>query len=456
MTARVLVVDDLEPNVKLLEAKLRAEYYDVVTALSGLDAIEAAKKDQPDIILLDIMMPGIDGFETCRRLKSDKLTCHIPVVMVTALDQQADRIAGLEAGADDFLTKPVEDVALFARVRSLTRLKMMTDELRLSHNAGQELGVLTAARLAEFDALESTILVIDDAGEVGEELKDALPDHYRMTFESDAKEAVELLRRDRSDLIIMNMSLDNHDPLRLCSTIRSIPETRLIPLLAMVRKGDMRVLVKSLDVGVNDYVTRPVDGDELAARVRTQLRRKHYIDQLRSSFQTGLELAVTDELTGLYNRRYLAMHMETLFEELKPTGKPVSVLMIDVDHFKPVNDTYGHETGDEVLRAISKRLVYSVRGIDVACRYGGEEFVFLMPETDGETAAAIAERLRREIEEHPVPLTIDPDIALSVTVSVGIATSEETDTPQSLLARADEALYRAKENGRNRVIASAA
>ena len=142
MTARVLVVDDLEPNVKLLEAKLRAEYFDVVSAYSGQEAVDTAISDQPDIILLDVMMPGMDGFEACRRIKENPETMHIPIVMVTALDQQTDRVVGLEAGADDFLTKPVEDLALFARVRSLSRLKMMTDELRARYATGKGLGVV--------------------------------------------------------------------------------------------------------------------------------------------------------------------------------------------------------------------------------------------------------------------------------------------------------------------------
>ena len=193
MTAHVLVVDDLEPNVKLLEAKLRAEYFEVTGANSGEKAIELAREVQPDIILLDVMMPVMDGFETCRRLKADHETCHIPVVMVTALDQQEDRIAGLDAGADDFLTKPVEDVALFARVRSLTRLKMMTDELRLSHATGAELGILTNAKLAEFDSAHSTILVVDDNPERDEDLFDALPPNYKVEYEADTREALEAL-----------------------------------------------------------------------------------------------------------------------------------------------------------------------------------------------------------------------------------------------------------------------
>ena len=202
MTAHVLVVDDLVPNVKLLEAKLRTEYFEVSSAHSGLDAIDKAKEIQPDIILLDVMMPGIDGFETCRRLKADHETCHIPVVMVTALDQQEDRLAGLDAGADDFLTKPVEDVALFARVRSLTRLKMMTDELRLSHAAGAELGILTNAKLAEFDALESQILVVDDDIDADEFLFSELPENYIVTNIDDPRNALNVLREEKVDLII--------------------------------------------------------------------------------------------------------------------------------------------------------------------------------------------------------------------------------------------------------------
>jgi two-component system cell cycle response regulator len=457
MTAHVLVVDDLLPNVKLLEAKLRAEYFEVSTASSGAEAIKIAHERQPDIILLDVMMPGMDGFETCEKLKADNDTCHIPVVMVTALDQQEDRIAGLEAGADDFLTKPVEDVALFARVRGLTRLKMMTDELRLGHATGKELGILTNAKLAEFDSVTSEILVIDDTKSTNADLFGGLPDNYNVTHKSDTKAALSVLRTQKVDLVIVNMSLEEYDPLRLCSTIRTLPETRMTPLLALVRQGDTRKLVRSLDVGVNDYLTRPVDKGEMAARIRTQLRRKHYIDQLRTSFQVGLELAVTDQLTGLYNRRYLVTHTDAIFADPNTDQKPISILVIDVDHFKPINDTYGHEAGDLVLQELAKRIVSSVRGIDVACRYGGEEFVLLMPSTDSELASMIAERLREDIEEHPIVVDEETQKAISLTVSIGIATSDvgDNDTAQKMLKRADDALYQAKNQGRNQVVFAA-
>src|SRR3954464_14676696 len=145
MTARILVVDDIESNVRLLQAKLSAEYYEVLTANDGPTALAIAQSERPDIVLLDVMMPGMDGFDVCRRLKEDADTRHVPVVLVTALDGRADRVAGLEAGADDFLTKPIDDVMLFARVRSLTRLKTVIDELREREASGRRMGVIARA-----------------------------------------------------------------------------------------------------------------------------------------------------------------------------------------------------------------------------------------------------------------------------------------------------------------------
>jgi len=457
MTARVLVVDDLEPNVKLLEAKLRAEYFDVIGAYSGEEAIRLANEEQPDIVLLDVMMPGMDGFEVCRQLKASPETMHIPIVMVTALDQQADRVAGLEAGADDFLTKPVEDVALFARVRSLTRLKMMTDELRARYMTGKGLGVVSDIDI-EFDNGERRIFIIDDNEDQAEKLKASLGDDYAISHEKDPEIALSRARSGEFDMIIVNMSIEAMDPLRLCSSIRSFEETRLTPILAVVRQSDTRKLVRALDIGVNDYLRRPVDKNELTARVSTQMRRKRYVDQLRSSFQASLEMAVTDPLTGLYNRRYLASHMSAMFDRAFWTGRALSVMILDIDHFKNINDTYGHDAGDKVIKELADAISGTVRGIDLACRYGGEEFLIAMPDTELSFAGIVAERLRREIEETRFVVNSGRD-EIMVTVSIGIASTEngpDEDTAQKLIKRADEALYDAKSGGRNRVINSAA
>ncbi|MEM8988187.1 MAG: PleD family two-component system response regulator [Pseudomonadota bacterium] len=458
MTARILVVDDLEPNVKLLEAKLMAEYFEVVTAMSGADALTIAAEEQPDIVLLDVMMPEMDGFEVCRHLKNNPATEHIPVVMVTALDQQSDRVAGLEAGADDFLTKPVEDVALFARVKSLTRLKMMTDELRLRESTSAELGLLPDDARQMDDEKVAHILVIDDDARQAEKVKFGIGEPHVVAIESDEVAAIALSRDNDYDLIIVNLNRQEGDGLRLCSQLRSLEQTRHTPVLIAVQKDDVKRLVRALEMGVNDYLVKPIDPNELSARVRTQLRRKRYTERLQTNFQLSLEVAVTDTLTGLYNRRYLANHLRALFDSMTAKKRPLSVMFLDIDYFKKINDSYGHDAGDLVLKEFARRLSSNVRGIDLACRYGGEEFVVVMPDTDQGFAYMVAERLRQDIADEPVSLG-ESEADLNVTVSIGIATSgagSGIESPQDLIQRADEALYDAKNGGRNRVVADAA
>src|SRR4029078_4681499 len=186
MTARVLVVDDVPANVKLLEARLSAEYFDVITATSGNEALAICQKAESDLVLLDVMMPDMDGFEVCRRLKASRTTHHIPVIMVTALDAPSDRVKGLGAGADDFLTKPVSDVALIARVRSLSRLKMMTDELRMRAATSREIGIQDPDHQALPDAGRSgKVMIIDDRKSSADRLAAMLSEQHTVTVEYD-------------------------------------------------------------------------------------------------------------------------------------------------------------------------------------------------------------------------------------------------------------------------------
>ncbi|BCJ91130.1 PleD family two-component system response regulator [Terrihabitans soli] len=456
MPARVLVVDDVLANVKLLEARLTAEYFEVVTAMSGQEALDVCARAQCDIVLLDIMMPGMDGFEVCRRLKADPATHHIPIVIITALDQPSDRVKGLEAGADDFLTKPVSDIALLARVRSLTRLKMMTDELRLRAVSGHQAGMAAVATDTILDnGLNGRILIVDDRAASTERIQTALRDTHTVDVESSPQEALFRAAETEYDLMIVSLGFTDFDALRLCSQARSLERTRNLPLLLIAEQEDTARVLRGLDLGVNDYLVRPIDRNELVARVMTQVRRKRYADRLRTNVQQSMELALTDSLTGLYNRRYMETHLETLIEKASQTERPLALVLIDIDHFKPINDTYGHDAGDEVLRQFSTRLQSSVRGIDLACRYGGEEFVVVMPDADLSVARAVGERLRRNIaaEQFPVSKGVKK---IDVTISVGIAMRREGDAADTILKRADEALYQAKRDGRNRVVSDAA
>ena len=249
--------------------------------------------------------------------------------------------------------------------------------------------------------------------------------------------------------------MKNFDGLRLCSQVRSLDRTRNMPILAVSDTDDNVRLARGLEIGVSDYLVRPIEKNELLARVRTQIRKKRYMERLRDNVQMSIEMAITDALTGLYNRRYMEMHVRSLVEQASSRGKPLTVLVLDIDYFKSINDTHGHDAGDEVLREFALRIRKSIRGSDLACRYGGEEFVVIMPETDVGAATSVAERLRRRIASAPFPFQQGAR-AVEVTTSVGIAALAGSDDAASVIKRADQALFRAKRDGRNRVASDAA
>ncbi len=456
MTARVLVVDDILANVKLLEARLSAEYFEVLSAFSGKDALEILARERVDVVLLDVMMPGMDGFEACRRIKSDPRTHHVPVIMVTALDQPSDKVQGLESGADDFLTKPVDDIALITRVKNLARLKMLNDEMLMRASTGRQMGMAENAALEKaLSGRSGRVLVVDDHLRSATRLVEALAKTHEATIESDTHAALARLGEQSYDLAMISLSLANADGLRLCSQVRSLDRTRHMPIIVLVEPGDEARLLRGLDMGVNDYLMRPIERHEMLARVRTQIKRKRHSDYLRNQLAESVELSIIDPLTTLHNRRYMEGHLGTLVLEALASGRALSLLVADIDHFKMVNDTHGHDGGDLVLKEFAARIRRNTRGIDLACRLGGEEFVIIMPDTDIARAYQVGERLRACVAAET--FAVNPETRIRVTASVGLATLERIDdTPETIFKRADNALYAAKRRGRNRVVADAA
>ncbi len=455
MSARILVVDDIAANVRLLEAKLAAEYFEVLTANGGKEALDVIAQQSPDLVLLDVMMPGMDGFEVCQRIRANPKTRFLPVVMVTALSDQVDRVRGLESGADDFLTKPVNDVALFARVRSLVRLKMVMDEWRLREQTSGEGDLLELqADAEEKGMLAAKALLVESFAPAAERLIELLKhDCERVDVATTSAEAMRMAQAGAYDLVITNLWIGNEDGLRLCSMLRSQDETRQVPILLVIDDFDMPRMVKGLDIGVSDYLVKPIDANELLARARIQVRRRRYQDRLRETYQRSLSLALTDSLTGLYNRRYAIKHIEGLMQRIAHSEKSVSIMICDLDRFKLVNDTYGHAAGDDVLRQFARRAAKTLRDIDLVARLGGEEFVVIMPDTDGPDALKVAERLCRKVAKKPMLVADAPNGELTVTVSIGLAATKRPMACEELLKIADAALYRAKETGRNRVCA---
>jgi two-component system cell cycle response regulator len=454
VSARILVVDDLEANRRLLEAKLSAEYYEVITATRGEEGVQRAKREKLDLILLDVMMPGMDGFETCRRLKAQAETRHVPVIIVTALDDRQSKVRALQAGAEDFLTKPIDDVELMARVKSLLGLKVVIDELRAREASGKRLGVIEDGPdpIERHRLRAGNVLLIDGNASQLKRMRAALGVEHRVTELAEAG----ALDAGAPDLAIVAVGAKGFDGLRIIARMRSSEPTRHLPILAIVDPGDRERALRALELGAHDIIARPVDEEELVARARTLMRRKRYMDALRQRLDHSLELAITDQLTGLYNRRFLFTQLGPLVQRSQCGGNSVSVMTLDIDHFKRCNDAFGHDVGDAVLQEFSARLGSNVRPNDFACRMGGEEFVVIMPNTTGDIACHAAERVRRQMCASPFNVPGAPH-PLEITVSIGVACSEDgEESPDTLLKRADEALYEAKRTGRNRVVGKAA
>lgn len=453
MSGKVLVVDDLEPNLRLLEAKLKSEYYTVFTAKSGLEAIERAKEKFPDIILLDVMMPGIDGFETCKRLKADPETTGIPVVMVTALTEQDDRVKGLEAGADDFITKPIDEFHLFARVRSLIRIKELFDELKLRDKTMSTFGSSNSLLNKSLN-IESTIVVIDDDVLEVKRIKTKLEEEGHRVIEFKPDQPVENLENFDFDLVIVSTMLDEKNGLRISVEIKGMDDKKKVPVLILVDEDDKDLMLKGLQVGVDDYILQPLDINELMARTKTLLTRKKYQDTLRHGIEDSINASVIDQLTGLYNRRYLENHLGTIFDQSKREDDDLVLLTIDIDNFKGVNDRlgWGHQIGDEVLKEVAHRIKSCVRDNDLAVRHGGEEFIVVLTSTNVETGKIVAERIRSSIADNPIMISAEPG-SLTCTVSIGDAAMRQNeDRPEDLINRSDEMLYKAKTTGKNKVV----
>jgi two-component system cell cycle response regulator len=457
MTARILVVDDNIANVKLLESRLHAEYFEVITASSGYEALEICAREQADVVLLDVMMPGMDGFEVCRRLKADPKTQIIPIVMVTALDQPSDRIRGLEAGADDFLTKPVNDIALITRVKNLARVKQLTDELLMRiTNMDQGTGSSDLLEGLGSDGSIGRVLLVEDRPLTAKRIIGVLEEEHDVFLADTQNDAQIILGREDIDLVIVSLDMDGHDSLHFCSHIRSLGKTRHLPIMVLSEEGDDERMLRALDLGVNDFVVRPVDRNELLARVRTQIKRRHFSEFLYKRLEERVEQASRDPLTGMFNRRHLEEQLQGMITDGVRSEKGLSVIMADIDFFKSVNDNYGHDNGDLVIRQFSSRILQNIRRVDLAFRIGGEEFLIVMPKTPQKKARIVGERLRAIIEDTPFKIN-EGDGKINVTASLGLTSViSEKDTIDSLLKRADDALYEAKKSGRNQVVIKAA
>ena len=301
--------------------------------------------------------------------------------------------------------------------------------------------------------MSSRVLIIDDSDKIRQQILRTLIDVGLFDTYLEARDGLEgfkSIMETKPDLVICDLGMPRVDGFKLLKMISARPELQEIPVIILTSSSDQASKVRGLEQGACDYVTKPFDAAELVARVKIHLKIKKLQNELRSANQHLKALSITDSLTRLYNRRHITEILDKEFERAKRKQKMLSLVFVDVDHFKLINDNFGHQCGDEVLVAIAKAAQSGLRSFDVVARYGGEEFLLVLPETPLAGGMAVAERLRAAVQS----LAFAPPMeCLSATVSLGVASypSAQVDSASALFRQADEALYRAKQNGRNRV-----
>ncbi|KAF0221296.1 MAG: response regulator [Geobacteraceae bacterium] len=301
--------------------------------------------------------------------------------------------------------------------------------------------------------MPGSILIIDDSDKVREQIVQTLKgvslfDHYHEA--KDGIDGFKALINTPVDLIFCDLEMPRMDGFKFVAMVRAREELKDIPVIMLTGREDRELKIKGLEQGASDYVTKPFDAGELVARVKVQMKIKALQDELKRSNELLKELSNTDPLTRLYNRRYLMETLDREFQRAMRKNERLSLVLLDIDHFKDINDAYGHQEGDVVLTAVAEVAQSGLRRYDIAARYGGEEFILVLPETPLTEGMAVAERLRKEVQEMTFPFPMEN---LTVTISLGVATypADRIDCVDSLIRQADEALYRAKQNGRNRV-----
>lgn len=466
MSARILIVDGVATNRIVLNVKLIAARYVVDSVATIGEARAMLSGTLPDLILLAASFGDDTAPLFCKELKDSAETADLPIVMIGDYSDGERRLSALRAGADDVMARPVHDQVLQARIRSLLRARNAAAELRLREDTHRALGL---AEPAVRFAAQGRITVIganerrtqDRADQLG-----TLTGHGcgASTLQFEHGHAIDLPEA-RADVIVIDGTgiapsrLAETLP-RLASELRSRTETRNVGQIALLPPDADDTAAILLDIGVNDVVEAPVSDHELALRVEAVLRRSKQQEDLRQTVRDGLRAAITDPLTGLYNRRYAQPHLGRLAERSRVSGYDFAVMVLDIDHFKSINDVYGHAVGDRVLVAVANRLKDCVRSQDLVARIGGEEFLVAMPETNTKEVRAAAERLRQTIcntgfdvgtKGKPLSVTMSIGVAMASQGALGTTGAEMTTCLANLFDRADAALYRAKCSGRNMV-----
>jgi len=496
----ILVVDDEPKNRELIRAHLMPHHYKIIGAVDGEDAINKTKEFAPDLILLDVMMPNKNGFEVCRILKARLETLFVPIIMVTALSGREDRIKGIEAGADDFLSKPINAQELVARVKSLLRIKTQRDEITRTNRK------LAEAQNASLLRIKTQRDEIELANRQMTDLAAQLEPHNReVTLLSEMSEQLHicLTTEEASSVIkqfVIKLFPNESGVLYIINDSRNFLEAMVTwgelaiePVFSpddcwALRRGQINMvgashsgvlclecvvpeifsyymclpmMAQGETVGILNirHVKNPANNDQaryfeaqkqLATTVAEHIASALANLRLRQKLR---EQSIRDPLTGLFNRRYMEEFMKRELHRAKRSNAPLGIILFDIDNFKIFNDTAGHDAGDKVLQALAALMKSQIREEDIACRFGGEEFILILPEMPLDKIKERAEDLRSQAQA--LVLTHKDKPLGPITISLGVSIFPLNGaTAEVLIKSADQAMYRAKQSGKNRVVVS--
>ncbi len=475
---RVLIADDSPLVVRMIEKMLLGAGYSVISARDGLEAIEKAVADEVYLVILDVMMPRMNGYQACRLLKTEPSTKSVPVVILTSRDQAGDRFWGLETGADYYITKDSDPQRILELVRNI--LATEGERPRPAADEPRTTGVDILSRvndLLDRKLFEATIL--SEIGRVARSLV-----QFDETFTSVMALAARVVEFTIGGMAFLDQDEADVELLlnrRVAPAVVDEARARLLEAVVAARGGRPlgRVRARLFAPPGSDHTTEetslgsfaafPVESNNrlagmlavsgrAVARITPETRaflgqvanQAHIVLENSRLFERVRNLAIRDSLTDLFNHRHIMDLVHHEFDRVGRYQSAFSVLMIDVDLFKLINDEHGHPVGDAVLREMAQLLRETLRTVDSLGRYGGEEFLAVLPHTGVEEARQTAERLRHQVQQHRFHAG-DGEVRVSVSVGVATCPAPGIDSPEALLRQADIALYRAKDAGRNRV-----
>ncbi len=434
---QVFVVDDSATVRQTIEKQLEEGGYQAVPFCDGLEMISSLRwmDEPPDLVIMDIDMPRLDGFSTCRKLRRYEAEgvlkwsgeTPLPVLLISSNDTLENRRRGFRLGCIDFIAKPFSPAEILEVVDSVLRPE------------------------ATFAGMSA--LVVDDSQVVRHLVTRCLARIGLQTHEAEDGQAAYEMLCDQYldvDLVIVDYRMPRMKGDEFIYLVRRCPETAQLPVLFLSSEGDTEHIITMFRAGASDYLVKPFLSEELQARVKVHLQSRLYLARLEEMNRNLYDLAVRDSLTGLYNRRYLMDFLTRIFARIVRSGMDLGCVFFDLDHFKRINDSLGHDFGDHVLAEIGSLVRRQIRGGDLAVRYGGEEFVLVLPRTGLRACVGVAERLRAGIEAHRFAAD---GKSCRVTISAGVATvlNDNPASASELIQLADRLLYVAKSRGRNRV-----